>query len=106
MPVSEGCRHFRARAQSGDVGGGMEVPSVSDPEGGLQMKKLLLLGTAFAALALAVPAQAAELKFKPGEESKFNWANYEDLKKVDLKGETLTVFGPWRGPDETQFQSV
>ena len=70
------------------------------------MKKLLLLGTAFAALALAVPAQAAELKFKPGEDSKFNWANYEDLKKVDLKGETLTVFGPWRGPDETQFQSV
>ncbi|WP_054309326.1 ABC transporter substrate-binding protein [Mesorhizobium sp. 1M-11] len=70
------------------------------------MKKLLLLGTAFAALALAAPAQAAELKFKPGEDSKFHWANFEDLKKVDLKGETLSIFGPWRGEDEALARSV
>ena len=60
------------------------------------MKKTLLLGAALAALAYAAPA-SAELKFAPGEDSKFHWENFEDLKKVDLKGETLTIFGPWRG---------
>ncbi|TIU44760.1 MAG: alpha-glucoside ABC transporter substrate-binding protein, partial [Mesorhizobium sp.] len=69
------------------------------------MKKMLLLGAAFATLALSLPAQA-ELKFKPGEDPRFNWQNYEDLKKVDLKGETLTIFGPWRGEDETLVRSV
>ena len=63
------------------------------------MKKILLLGAALATLALSAPA-SAELKFKPGEDPRFNWANYDDLKKVDLKGETLTIFGPWRGEDE------
>ncbi|MFG9976643.1 hypothetical protein ACG3QR_33330, partial [Pseudomonas aeruginosa] len=64
------------------------------------MKKTFLLGTALVALAFAASAGAAELKFKPGEDSKFHWANFDDLKKVDLKGETLTIFGPWRGEDE------
>ena len=57
------------------------------------------------ALALTAPA-SAELKFKPGEDARFNWANFEELKKVDLKGETLTIFGPWRGEDEALVQSV
>jgi alpha-glucoside transport system substrate-binding protein len=69
------------------------------------MKKFLLLGAALAAFALSGPARA-ELKFKPGEDPRFNWANYEDLKKVDLKGETLTIFGPWRGEDEALARSV
>jgi alpha-glucoside transport system substrate-binding protein len=69
------------------------------------MKKVLLLGVALAALALGAPAQA-ELKFKPGEDPRFHWANYDDLKKVDLKGETLSIFGPWRGEDETLVRSV
>ncbi len=69
------------------------------------MTKKLLLGAAFAALILSTPA-LAELKYKPGEDAKFNWANFEELKKVDLKGETLTIFGPWRGDDETHVQVV
>ena len=69
------------------------------------MKKMLLLGAAIAALTLGVPAQA-ELKFKPGEDARFHWDNYEALKKVDLKGETLTIFGPWRGEDEALVRSV
>ena len=69
------------------------------------MKKMLMLGVAFGALALNTPAHA-ELKFKPGEDSRFHWANFDDLKKVDLKGETLTIFGPWRGEDETLVRSV
>ncbi len=69
------------------------------------MKKSLLMGVALFTLALAAPA-SAELKFKPGEDARFNWANFEELKKVDLKGEVLTIFGPWRGEDETYVQSV
>jgi len=69
------------------------------------MKTRLLTGLAACAFAFATPAMA-ELKFKPGEDSKFHWADYEALQKVDLKGETLTVFGPWRGADEDLVQSV
>ena len=68
------------------------------------MKKTLLAGAAL--LVLAAPAAAAELKFKPGEDAKFTWANFDELKKVDLKGETLSVFGPWRGEDEGLARSV
>ena len=68
------------------------------------MKKSLLLGVAFAALAFAAPA-SAELKFKPGEDARFHWDNFEALKKVDLKGETLSIFGPWRGEDEALVRS-
>jgi alpha-glucoside transport system substrate-binding protein len=71
------------------------------------VKKILLLSAALAALSLAIPtASAADLKYKPGEDSKFTWANFDDLKKVDLKGETLTIFGPWRGDDEAHVQVV
>lgn len=63
--------------------------------------------TFVACMSLFAAAQAeAELKFKPGEDARFHWANFEDLKKVDLKGETLTVFGPWRGDDEHLAQSI
>ena len=69
------------------------------------MRKSLFLGVALSALALGWPA-AAELKFEPGKDASFTWANYDDLKKVDLKGETLSIFGPWRGEDEALVRSV
>jgi alpha-glucoside transport system substrate-binding protein len=69
------------------------------------MKKTLLLGAALAALAFAAPA-SAELKFPPGEDARFHWDNFEALKQVDLKGETLSIFGPWRGEDEALVRSV
>ena len=66
------------------------------------MKTLFLAGVAAFAL-LAGAAGAADLEFKPGEDSRFNWASYEEYKNShqDLKGQTLTIFGPWRGDDET-----
>src|SRR5436190_10385846 len=73
--------------------------------GGNHMKFRLSLGIAVTALMIAGPAYA-DLKFRPGEDGRFHWANYDDLKKMDLKGETLTVFGPWRGDDEKLVQSV
>ncbi len=69
------------------------------------MKLRLALSVATFALALAMPALAADLKYKPGE-GPFTWSNLDDLKKVDLKGETLSIFGPWRGEDDTHFQVV
>jgi alpha-glucoside transport system substrate-binding protein len=67
----------------------------------------LRLAASIAALALFCAAPAsAELKFKPGEDARFTWANLDELKKVDLKGETLTIFGPWRGDDEKLVNSV
>ena len=71
------------------------------------MKKSLLAGVAAFCL-LAGFANAAELKFKPGEDARFNWASLDAFKAAhgDLKGETLTIFGPWRGDDEILFNSV
>jgi alpha-glucoside transport system substrate-binding protein len=69
------------------------------------MKLRFAVSAALFALTLAAPALAADLKYKPGE-GPFNWANFDELKKVDLKGETLTIFGPWRGEDETHVNVV
>jgi alpha-glucoside transport system substrate-binding protein len=69
------------------------------------MKKFLLAATAIAAVMVATAANAADLKYKPGE-GPFTWGNLDELKKTDLKGETLTIFGPWRGEDETHVQVV
>jgi alpha-glucoside transport system substrate-binding protein len=70
------------------------------------VKKTFLM-TAALALLMAGGAAAADLKFKPGEDSKFNWQSFEDFKKGhDLKGQTLTIFGPWRGEDEALFKVV
>ncbi len=71
------------------------------------MTKSFWLGVAAAAL-LASAANGADLKFKPGEDSRFNWASYDAFKAAhsDLKGESVSIFGPWRGDDETLFTSV
>ena len=59
-----------------------------------------------AALALGAGMASAEMPFAPGEGS-FNWASYNDFAATyDLSGETLTIFGPWRGDDQTLVESV
>ncbi|MBZ4022434.1 alpha-glucoside ABC transporter substrate-binding protein [Rhodobacter sp. TJ_12] len=69
------------------------------------MTKQLYLGVAIAALAVS-GAFAQDLKFAPGEDARFNWASYEALKEMDLSGQTLTVLGPWLGPDKDLVESV
>lgn len=69
------------------------------------MTKSLYLGVAVAAL-VASGAMAADLKFTPGEDARFDWASYEALKAMDLKGQKLTVLGPWLGPDKDLVESV
>ncbi len=72
----------------------------------MRMKAAILGGAAALAL-IAGAAGAQDLKFKPGEDSRFNWKSYEDFAAShDLKGQTLTIFGPWRGEDQDLFESV
>lgn len=69
--------------------------------------KASILGGAAALALIAGAAGAQDLKFKPGEDSRFNWKSYEDFAAShDLKGQTLTIFGPWRGEDQDLFESV
>jgi alpha-glucoside transport system substrate-binding protein len=69
------------------------------------MKLSILFGAI--SFAIAGNALAADnLMFKPGEDSRFNWASYEATKSTELKGETLTIRGPWLGPDKDLIMSV
>lgn len=70
------------------------------------MKKLLMMSVAAAALS-ATGAGAQELMFPPGEDDRFNWESFEAFAEEHaLDGETLTIFGPWRGEDQALFESV
>jgi alpha-glucoside transport system substrate-binding protein len=62
------------------------------------MKRHLLAGTAGLALC-AGTASAQDLIFPVGE-GEFDWASYEAFaSEHDLDGQTVTVAGPWIGPD-------
>jgi len=70
------------------------------------MKLTAYLTAATIALSANVALAETDLKFTPGEDARFNWASYEALKNVDLKGETITVFGPWLGADKALVDNV
>ncbi|MEZ5798480.1 MAG: ABC transporter substrate-binding protein [Paracoccaceae bacterium] len=63
--------------------------------------------TSVAALALAAGgAFAQDLKFPIGEGA-FNWDSYKAYDEAtNLDGETLTIFGPWRGEDQVLVESM
>ena len=70
------------------------------------MKNWLMMSVAAAALTTGA-ANAQELIFAPGEDDRFNWESFEAFSEAhDLDGETLTIFGPWRGEDQDLFESV
>ncbi|WP_028033065.1 ABC transporter substrate-binding protein [Chelativorans sp. J32] len=70
------------------------------------MNKWTIAGAATLALSCST-ALAQDLKFAPGEDSRFNWQSLEDFKaKYDLQGQRLTIFGPWLSSDEDLFESV
>lgn len=70
------------------------------------MKLPLIMGVAALALTASTALADGHLKFTPGEDARFHWESYEALKATDLKGETITVFGPWLGPDKELVESV
>ncbi|MGB0867503.1 MAG: ABC transporter substrate-binding protein, partial [Granulosicoccaceae bacterium] len=67
--------------------------------------KMTLIAAAISLLA-ATSATAADLKFPVGEDNRFNWASFDALKSEQLKGQELTVFGPWLGPDKELVENV
>lgn len=71
------------------------------------MRKMLFASVAATVLGLGSgSAFAAELKFPIGEGA-FNWESYEKFAGAyDLEGETLRIFGPWRGEDQAFAESV
>ncbi len=55
---------------------------------------------------LAGGAFAQDLKFPVGDGA-FNWDSYEAFDEAhNLDGQTLTIFGPWRGEDQVLAESV
>ena len=70
------------------------------------MRRAALAGAALFAFATNGSLHAQELIFKPGEDERFNWASYEALQEMDLEGKSVTVFGPWLGPDKTLVENT
>ncbi|USD66910.1 ABC transporter substrate-binding protein [Vibrio sp. SCSIO 43136] len=68
--------------------------------------KTSLLASAVALSIASTSAFAADLMYAPGKDNRFNWQSYEELQKLDLKGETITILGPWLGPDKALIESV
>lgn len=69
------------------------------------MKKRMYLGAAAVALMATAAHAGGHMMFAPGV-GDFNWDSYEALKKTQLNGEQVTVFGPWLGPDQKLVESV
>jgi alpha-glucoside transport system substrate-binding protein len=69
------------------------------------MKSRLFAGAAVLAL-MSGAAVAQDLKFPIGEGA-FNWQSLADFDAAtNLEGQTLTIFGPWRGEDQVLVESM
>jgi alpha-glucoside transport system substrate-binding protein len=51
-------------------------------------------------------ALAQDLVFPIGEDARFSWSDLERFESIDLSGQTVSVFGPWLGPDRDLVLSV
>ncbi len=69
------------------------------------MKHVFYASAAMLALVAGTTQAQAQLKFAPGEGA-FSWDSYEALKAVDLSGESISILGPWLGPDKELIESV
>ena len=68
--------------------------------------KHLLNGTAIALLAAGAASAEAHVPFAVGE-GDFNWDSLSAYGEAnDLSGQTITIFGPWRGDDQVLFESI
>ncbi len=64
------------------------------------------LASACALALFASAAQAQDFKFPVGE-GNFDWESYKAFDEAtNLDGETITMFGPWRGEDQVLVESV
>lgn len=65
------------------------------------------LGVPLCLALLAGAAAARDLVFPPGEDARFHWAGLDAFAAAhDLRGQRLSVDGPWGGVDKRMFESV
>jgi len=66
-----------------------------------------LKAVSIAALAVGTAHADDQLKFTPGE-GPFSWDSYDAWAESapDLKGQTVTVFGPWLNPEDDFFNNA
>lgn len=70
------------------------------------MKRILFAGAAVLALSGGSALADGHLMFAPGEGG-FNWDSFEAFAAGhDYSGQTLTLTGPWTGPDADMLMSV
>lgn len=67
---------------------------------------VLFVTIAFLGLLMTGIAVAADLKFPIGQDKRFHWDDLKAFQAMDLKGEKISVFGPWLGPDKDLVNSV
>ncbi len=68
--------------------------------------KTRLLASAAALALLSGAAVAQDLKFPVGEGA-FNWDSYKAFDAAyNLDGQTISIFGPWRGEDQVLVESM
>ena len=71
-----------------------------------QMNRFLITGAVSAALAAgAAAAQDRELIVPVGDD-RINWDGFSDLANAGIADATLTILGPWLGPDKELVESV
>ena len=63
--------------------------------------------TASMGIAPALAAgHSAALPFPTGEDDRFSWGDLDQFQDMDFSGETVTMFGPWLGPDKDLVESM
>ena len=72
----------------------------------MKLRYALLAFTAIGALA-AGPAAAFDIKYPIDGDPRFNWKSFHDFAAThDLKGQTVSVFGPWLSGDKDGWEAV
>ncbi len=70
------------------------------------MKTRLYAGAAALALTAGMGHADGHLFAAPGEGA-FNWGSFDEFAaSTDLSGQTLSIFGPWRGDDQALAESI
>ena len=72
----------------------------------MQVRSLLLAFAGITALGVGA-ATAAELAYPIDGDARFNWKSYHEFAdKHDLKGQTISIFGPWLSGDKDGWEKV